>query len=26
VATQPIAAGQHVDTHNLAFSDFARAH
>ncbi len=26
VATQPIAAGQHVHTHNLAFSDFARAH
>lgn len=25
-ATQPIAAGQHVHTHNLAFSDFARAH
>jgi altronate hydrolase len=25
VATQPIAAGQHVHTHNLAFSDFARA-
>jgi altronate hydrolase len=26
VATQAIAAGQHVHTHNLAFSDFARAH
>ena len=26
VATQPIAAGQHVHTHNLAFSDFARRH
>ncbi len=26
MATQPIAAGQHVHTHNLAFSDFARAH
>lgn len=25
-ATQPIAAGQHVHTHNLAFSDFERAH
>ena len=25
-ATQAIAAGQHVHTHNLAFSDFARAH
>ena len=25
-ATQPIAAGQHVHTHNLAFSDIARAH
>ena len=25
-ATQPIAAGQHVHTHNLAFSDFRRAH
>ena len=25
VATQAIAAGQHVHTHNLAFSDFARA-
>lgn len=25
-ATQPIAAGQHVHTHNLAFSSFARAH
>ena len=25
-ATQPIAAGQHVHTHNLAFSDFARRH
>jgi altronate hydrolase len=25
-ATQPIEAGQHVHTHNLAFSDFARAH
>jgi altronate hydrolase len=25
-ATQPIAPGQHVHTHNLAFSDFARAH
>lgn len=26
VATQPIAVGQHVHTHNLAFSDFAREH
>ena len=26
VATAPIAAGQHVHTHNLAFSAFARAH
>ena len=26
VATQAIAAGQHVHTHNLAFSDFAREH
>lgn len=26
VATQPIAAGEHVHTHNLAFSDFAREH
>ena len=25
-ATQAIAAGQHVHTHNLAFSDFARTH
>jgi altronate hydrolase len=25
-ATQPIAAGQHVHTHNLAFSEFARQH
>jgi altronate hydrolase len=25
-ATQAIAPGQHVHTHNLAFSDFARAH
>jgi altronate hydrolase len=25
-ATQPIAPGQHVHTHNLAFSDFARRH
>jgi len=25
-ATQPIAPGQHVHTHNLAFSSFARAH
>jgi altronate hydrolase len=25
-ATQSIAPGQHVHTHNLAFSDFARAH
>jgi altronate hydrolase len=25
-ATQPIAPGQHVHTHNLAFSHFARAH
>jgi altronate hydrolase len=25
-ATQPIAPGQHVHTHNLSFSDFARAH
>jgi altronate hydrolase len=25
-ATQPIAAGQHVHVHNLAFSDFARRH
>ncbi len=25
-ATQAIAAGQHVHTHNLAFSEFARAH
>lgn len=25
-ATQDIAAGQHVHTHNLAFSDFARQH
>ena len=25
-ATQPIGAGQHVHTHNLAFSSFARAH
>jgi len=25
-ATQPISAGQHVHTHNLAFSDFARTH
>ena len=25
-ATQDIAPGQHVHTHNLAFSDFARAH
>jgi altronate hydrolase len=25
-ATQPIAPGQHVHSHNLAFSDFARAH
>ena len=25
-ATQRIAPGQHVHTHNLAFSDFARAH
>ncbi len=25
-ATQPIAPGQHVHTHNLAFSDFARTH
>lgn len=25
-ATQPIAPGQHVHTHNLAFSDFRRAH
>ncbi len=25
-ATQAIVAGQHVHTHNLAFSDFARAH
>ena len=24
IATQPIAAGQHVHTHNLAFSEFAR--
>lgn len=26
VATQAISAGQHVHTHNLAFSDFAREH
>ncbi|CAM8661295.1 UxaA Altronate dehydratase [Comamonadaceae bacterium] len=26
VATQPIAAGQHVHTHNLAFSRFDRGH
>jgi altronate hydrolase len=26
VATQDIAAGQHVHTHNLAFGDFAREH
>ena len=26
VATLPIAPGQHVHTHNLAFSDFARRH
>ncbi|WP_088286813.1 UxaA family hydrolase [Ideonella sp. A 288] len=26
VATQAIAPGQHVHTHNLAFSDFARQH
>ncbi|MBS0449072.1 MAG: altronate dehydratase [Proteobacteria bacterium] len=26
IAKTPIAAGQHVHTHNLAFSDFARAH
>ncbi len=26
VATQPIAAGQHVHTHNLAFSHFDRGH
>ena len=26
VATQAIAAGEHVHTHNLAFSDFAREH
>ena len=26
VATQPIAKGAHVHTHNLAFSDFAREH
>ena len=26
VATRPIAAGEHVHTHNLAFSDFAREH
>jgi len=25
-ATQPIAAGQHVHVHNLAYSDFARQH
>ena len=25
-ATQPIAPGQHVHTHNLAFTDFAREH
>ncbi|MEX8493682.1 UxaA family hydrolase [Sphaerotilus sp.] len=25
-ATQPIAPGQHVHTHNLAFSDFTREH
>ncbi len=25
-ATQPIAAGQHVHSHNLAFSEFARHH
>ena len=25
-ATQPIAAGQHVHTHNLAFSSFERSH
>ena len=25
-ATQPVAPGQHVHTHNLAFSDFAREH
>lgn len=25
-ATQPIAPGQHVHSHNLAFSDFAREH
>ena len=25
-ATQPIAPGQHVHSHNLAFSDFARSH
>ena len=25
-ATQPIAPGQHVHTHNLAFADFARTH
>jgi altronate hydrolase len=25
-ATQPIAPGQHVHVHNLAFSEFARAH
>jgi altronate hydrolase len=25
-ATQPIAPGQHVHTHNLAFSDFKRTH
>ncbi len=25
-ATQPIAAGQHVHTHNLAFSNFERTH
>ena len=25
-ATQAIAPGQHVHTHNLAFADFARAH
>ena len=25
-ATRAIAAGQHVHTHNLAFSDFARTH
>jgi altronate hydrolase len=25
-ATQPITPGQHVHTHNLAFSDFARTH